>query len=255
MTLQNFLTNEKWTQQTSLLIDADLYLFRALIATEEEVEWTTDCWSLYSDVAAAKESFNAQVKRWKQKFEVDSVVMCITGDKNFRKSLDADYKSHRKKTRKPLGYSAFVEWCKESYAYCCEPTLEADDVMGILATAPDSKTIIVSDDKDMLTIPANLYRPQREELGMSSKETADRTWLFQTMVGDSADGFPGPPRVGPVTAEKILGRDGGWSQVVQAFQKGGFSVDDALLQARLARILRYTDWNQETAEVRLWEPS
>jgi len=255
MTLKTFLTNEKWTQQTSLLIDADLYLFRALIATEEEVEWTTDCWSLYSDVAAAKASFNAQISHWKQKWEVESVVMCLTGHNNFRKTLCPDYKSHRKKSRKPLGYTAFVEWCKESYAYCCEPTLEADDIMGILATAPGSNTIIVSDDKDMLTIPANLYRPQREELGSSSKELADRTWLFQTLVGDSADGFPGLPRVGPVTAEKILGRDGGWPQVVQAFQKGGFSADDALLQARLARILRYNDWDNAMSEVRLWEPS
>tara|TARA_X000001382_G_scaffold40673_2_gene27250 strand:- start:2483 stop:3250 length:768 start_codon:yes stop_codon:yes gene_type:complete len=255
MTLKTFLTNEKWTQQTSLLIDADLYLFRALIATEEEVEWTTDCWSLYSDVAAAKASFNAQISHWKQKWEVESVVMCLTGHNNFRRTLCPDYKSHRKKSRKPLGYTAFVEWCKESYAYCCEPTLEADDIMGILATAPGSNTIIVSDDKDMLTIPANLYRPQREELGSSSKELADRTWLFQTLVGDSADGFPGLPRVGPVTAEKILGRDGGWPQVVQAFQKGGFSADDALLQARLARILRYNDWDNAMSEVRLWEPS
>jgi DNA polymerase-1 len=42
--------------------------------------------------------------------------------------------------------------------------------------------------------------------------------------------------------------------VKQAFLKAGLSVEDALLQARLARILRHTDWDVRQQQVRLWEP-
>ena len=56
------------------------------------------------------------------------------------------YKSNRKKTRKPVGFKAFVMWAKTTYKHY-EASLEADDCMGIMQTSPGANTIIVSDDK------------------------------------------------------------------------------------------------------------
>ena len=36
--------------------------------------------------------------------------------------------------------------------------------------------------------------------------------------------------------------------------KKGMTKDDALLQARLARILRWSDWDHEKSIIKLWEP-
>ena len=54
MTLMDL--NNKPTKPFELLIDADPLLYQALIASEEEVEWTdNDIWTLVSDLKVAKE--------------------------------------------------------------------------------------------------------------------------------------------------------------------------------------------------------
>ena len=69
-------------------------------------------------------------------------------------------------TRKPCGINALIDWVEEAYPSLRKPSLEADDVLGILATKPDNiggKVVVVSDDKDLKTIPCVLFRPSREE--------------------------------------------------------------------------------------------
>ena len=58
---------------------------------------------------------------------------------NFRKEIFPDYKSGRRKTRKPVGYVAFCDWVRETYSTASRPMLEADDVMGIIATMPATR--------------------------------------------------------------------------------------------------------------------
>jgi DNA polymerase-1 len=181
--------------------------------------------------------------------------MCISGADNFRKGISPTYKGGRKKSRKPCGYPAFVQWCKDTYEYGIEDTLEADDLMGILATTPGANTIIVSDDKDMLTIPSRLYLPTRGDLIDQTVAAADHAFLTQTLTGDTTDGYSGCPKVGAVTAARILGSRPDWSLVESAFIKSGLTKDDALTQARLARILRHEDWDQKNKVVKLWRSS
>ena len=45
-----------------------------------------------------------------------------------------------------------------------------------------------------------------------------------------------------------------WSAVVSTFEAKGLTHADALLQARLARILRREDYDRETGEITLWTP-
>ena len=67
--------------------------------------------------------------------------------------------------------------------------IEADDLMAIIQSNPDNagKTIIVSDDKDLLSCPGKLYRPTRGEKLDISEADADRAFLTQVLTGDSAD--------------------------------------------------------------------
>jgi len=243
--------------QTTLLIDADLYVYRTLAASEEEICWDEqrDLWSLNSDLKQAKENFKLQLEAFCETFKTASFILCFTGLNNFRKTFHPEYKIARQKTRKPIGYSSFVNWCQDHYSFAQVDTLEADDVMGILATCSKGKTIIISDDKDMKTIPCTLYRPSTGETLKINRQEADRNFYKQSLIGDPTDGYKGCPKVGEVTATKLLAGRPDWSVVEHQYSKQGLSKQDALTQARCARILRYSDYDFKKKQVILWEPN
>lgn len=238
-----------------LALDTDIFLYRCTSAAEREVDWGDDVWSLWSDLSEAKQAFHEQVKRLGEKLGVDNVV-CALSDSglNYRKTVDPTYKSNRKGTRKPVGYMAMKEWVGTQYNTIMKPGLEGDDCLGLLATRPGNDCIMVSDDKDLKTIPGRLYRPQADEMLTITEDDADRFFLTQVCVGDPTDGYKGIPGIGPKRAEAILGTRPHWAAVEQAFIKAGLTRDDAIRQARLARILRWSDWDQEKGEPKLWTP-
>tara|TARA_X000001382_G_scaffold130526_1_gene125703 strand:- start:996 stop:1754 length:759 start_codon:yes stop_codon:yes gene_type:complete len=240
----------------TLLIDADLYLYRSCVASEEEICWSEeeDIWSLYADLKVAKQIFTEQIDSFCQKLNTSEILMCLSAPDNFRKDVYPLYKSGRKKTRKPLGYRAFVDWCKETYPYHVEPKCEADDVMGYIQSSNKTPTVIVSDDKDLKTISGKLYRPMSDELLEIKPKDADYNWLTQCLVGDSVDGYKGCPRIGEKTAIKVLGNHPTWDLVAQAYIKAGLTKKDAVVQSQLARILRHTDWDTKKNKIKLWKP-
>jgi hypothetical protein len=45
-----------------------------------------------------------------------------------------------------------------------------------------------------------------------------------------------------------------WPRVLEAYTKAGLTEADALTQARLARILRWSDWDAKERKPILWTP-
>ena len=87
--------------------------------------------------------------------------------------------------------------------------------------------------------------------------------LLQALTGDTVDGYAGCPGVGPVAAEKILKEfmaeeafdvKAAWSAVVEAYSKKGLGEEEALTQARVARICRAEDYDFKRKTVKLWTP-
>ena len=245
--------------QTTLLIDGDILLYRESSAVEEAFDWGDDIWTLTGDAAVAKQAIDVWIAHHKELLEADKVVITLTGPENWRKDVLPTYKNNRKGKRKPVVFPALREYCRATYRTVEFNTLEADDVMGLLATDGlrkiDGKKIIVSEDKDMKTIPGYLYNPNHSEEGVQclSKHQADRHHLTQALMGDLTDGYPGCPGVGPKTAEKIL-IEGTWEEVLGAYLKAGLTEEDALIQARVARILRKGEFSVRTQKVKLWNP-
>ena len=64
----------------------------------------------------------------------------------------------------------------------------------------------------------------------------------------------GCPKIGGVTANKLLDVDCSWDTVVNTFAKQGLGEAVAIEQARLARILRNGEYDTDTGEVKLWTP-
>jgi 5'-3' exonuclease len=254
-----------------ILIDGDIHLYTTTSGAEVETDWGDDLWTLHSDFKECKEWLSDRVESLKKRLDSPNIIFCLSDDTNFRKGVLPTYKSHRKSVRKPLAYQALKHWAMSEYPIALWPTLEADDVMGIIASSiqhPKSTKhyIVASEDKDLKTIPCTLFR--QGELKTYSVHEADYWFYYQTLVGDVTDGYKGCPGVGEKGAEKILkaALDEGtpwanteqmnelfWTAVVNAYEKAGLTEADALVQARCARILRATDWSHETQKVKLWE--
>lgn len=243
------------TQDPRLLIDADGYLFKATIAAEYEGDWGDNIFVASTNIGKAQDMFNSEIDKVKRELGNGEIIMVLSGNSNFRKALDPTYKANRV-GRKPLGYTAMIEWLHETYGerVVLNDLLEADDYMGILATKPDAPlSVVVSDDKDMFTIPGTLYR--LGELSTIDDIAAERYWMTQTLTGDPADGYKGCPGIGAVKAAKLLATQGNfWPSVRREFLKAGMTEDYAVLQARLARILRYSDWDSTSKQPILWTP-
>lgn len=257
-----------------LLIDGDEMVFRACAAVEQEVRFNVILgeidWKeppihiLGSNPVQAREVLDEMLERFFERFESRDHLLCFSAPPNFRYSVWPDYKNNRAHSRKPLCFVELCEQVKRDFKCKSFPGLEADDVIGIIATSPSKRRkIIISQDKDFLTIPSQVWR--QGELVNVTEAQADYYHMFQTLVGDTSDGYKGCPGVGKVKAEKLLAspdqypgetyRDAMWREVVQQFEKAKLTEQDALTQARLARILRFSDWDNDKKEPILWSPS
>lgn len=248
-----------------LLIDGDQFLFKACVAVEKEVRWDEQNHVLFSNANEAWDNLRGMLERIFERFDSTEHALCFSAPPNFRHQIEPTYKGHRS-SRKPLCYADLRLRLEEGYKCVALPGLEADDVMGILATKPGkTQRIIVSQDKDMKTIPSTIW--DGVDLVTCSVVDADICHLKQTLTGDTSDGYVGCPGIGPVKADKIIqdaiNRNAHlagnavaccWSAVVEAYTKAKLTEADALKQARLARILRWSDWDGVNKQPILWSP-
>lgn len=245
--------------ELTILMDADMLIYSASSAVEQEIDWGKDLWTLHSNVSEAKDAFESTVKtivtsvlqKTKHKGE-HKIIMCLSDVTNFRYQVFPEYKGHRKGKRKPVCYRGLLKYVEETYECARYPNLEGDDVLGYLATTLDN-TVIVSGDKDMHSVPCRLYDHLKDEYYVITKEEADRFHLYQTLIGDTCDGYSGLPGVGAKTAQKILDKDCSWGAVVKAYESKGLTKADALVQARVAKILTKDNWSDDTGVI-LWNP-
>lgn len=259
------------------LVDGDTLVFAAASAVEKVIEWDADTFTLHSTPSEAQDHFERTLSGIRDGLRADRVIIALSDDKSrWRTSVMPTYKSNRKKTRKPICYKALRDYVHETQETFQRPTLEGDDVLGILATHPTlvkGEKIIVAIDKDMMTIPGlhlNYDKARGSDnydtlLKVVSEPEANRFHMLQTLTGDTTDGYPGCPGIGPVKANKILDAAEAedesaddfvpvWNYVVEAYKKAGLSEDVALMNARVARICRNTDYDFTKKEVKLWTP-
>jgi 5'-3' exonuclease len=246
------------------LLDGDVICYRAAVVQQETYKWSSDT-STTTLTGSAKDAADYAlnlVKAWTKLAGCSRATVCFTGPNNFRKRILPTYKSNRV-AGKPLVYQETVMAVEERYR--CERVhgLEADDLLGIMATTLPKyqDAVVVSIDKDMRTFPGRHFNPLKDKAPDEVMAgSADYNWMMQTLMGDTSDGYKGLPGVGEAKAKKILGTfrvSSGilWPKVVSAFRAKKLTEDDALIQARVARILRREDYERETKSVLLWHPT
>lgn len=243
------------TFQTTLLIDADYFFYRAASAVEEEHEYNPELTVIVGNFTEGKKIITSEMNKLKERFDTDDLILTFTHSTNFRKDIDPSYKGNRTK-RKPCGYLKLKNWGIENYKSVMIAGLEADDVCGILATNGELKSfVLVSPDKDLEQIPCRIFNLKDEF--SQSQEQARRKLFEQCLTGDATDGYGGCPGVGPKKAEVILNGvqgDDYWPAVVKAYKSAQRSEEDALNTLRLARILQASDWDEKAQVPILYTP-
>ena len=241
-----------------LLIDGDILIYKIATMNEVDTHWGNGLWTLHCDENICKAQVDSTIEDLLTDLEADSYVVALTDTHNFRKDVLPSYKDNRKQKRKPMVLNALRDYVLQEHNAVIYKGLEADDVLGIMATEPSNEQrIIVSIDKDLRQIPA-LVCSDGMNVDKISKTEADYWFMVQSMAGDATDGYSGVPNVGVKTAQKILGDNNVpllelWNKVLTTYEKAGFTKKEALQQARVAHILRHGEYNKKTHKVKLWQ--
>ena len=228
---------------------------------EEAIRWDDDTWTLHASESKSIDKLADTLEYYSNILFCKNIVIALSSKNNFRKKISPLYKYNRKNNRKPLTYVPCREWLEKNYKTYSYPYLEGDDMLGILATSKmiDGDKVILTKDKDLKTVPSTIWFMQGDNYTEVSEEEADYNHMLQTLTGDATDGYSGCPSVGIKTAEKILkplkgDKDAMWKAVVDRYKMNKLDYKFALLQARLARIIRNDDYNYERKRPILWQP-
>ena len=250
----------------TVLVDADVLVYQASNSVQRTIEWEPGMFTVHGDLGSAKEIVDRKLNKICEALQADKLVLALSDyDDPWRKRIMPEIKANRA-TVKPVLLHPLREYLHERYDTFQRPTLEGDDVLGILGTHPTlqpGQKIIVTLDKDLKTIPG--FHANLKELDSKGEDAireigeadADAFHLWQALAGDPSDGYSGCPGVGPKKADKILGGLAGadaWAAIVTAYQKAGLNEEVALVNARVARICRFRDYDFKAKRVILWTP-
>lgn len=225
-----------------LLVDADYVVYKCCAAAETEIDWGDDVILVTSKFSEAYNKVKRDLQNIAKNFlwDVPETILFFSDSVNFRKKIQPYYKGHRNR-KKPCGYKRVINALKSEYEVIVMPELEADDALGIYATA-NPGNILCSPDKDMRQIPGKLF--DMNETTTVERVEGQRWHLIQTLAGDQTDGYSGVPGIGIKRAISLFEEKGySWKTVVQAFADKDLSEDVALENARLAKILTADDYD------------
>jgi len=250
---------------TTLLLDADIVAYKVAARNQEDFDWGDTGESRVVDHERAICDTDSLISEYCEALKAQKVLICLTDPAaNFRKELEPTYKANRKNHEKP----ELLQWVKDylahEYQSFIRPRLEADDIMGIIATAGDrivkGPKVIVSEDKDLKTIPGHLYNPRRPDDGVVeiSPLDAKRFHMEQTLTGDPSDGYIGCRGIGVkspyVKALWEAEAKDLWEIVLAGYASKGKPPEDALLQARIAYILQFQSYSLKHKTIFPWTP-
>lgn len=207
--------------KTLVLVDGSSYLYRAFHAMPDLRAVPGDPSSPATGAIRGMINMLQALKR-----EVPAGYAACVFDASgptFRDALYPEYKAHR--APMPDDLRAQIEPIHEvvrllGWPVVCVPGVEADDVIGTLASCAARQgfeVIVSSGDKDLsqlvnehITIIDTMSGKRRDVAGVTSEFGVPPSLMvdYQTLVGDAVDNVPGVPKVGPKTAAKWLNEYG-----------------------------------------------
>tara|TARA_R100000030_G_scaffold34218_1_gene25569 strand:+ start:100 stop:870 length:771 start_codon:yes stop_codon:yes gene_type:complete len=155
----------------------------------------------------AIQGINNRIQEILIKTECDHYIGYLTRGKCFRYDVarSKPYKYNRRHGNKPPIYYALDAYLQQDpWNFISFKGLEADDLVGIARTL-NPGSIICSPDKDVLQqLPGKHYNYQKAQFHETTEDEAKAFLWKQVLMGDSTDGIPGIPGLGPKTADAII---------------------------------------------------
>jgi len=206
-----------------LLVDGSSYLFRAFHALP-------DLRTLDGFPTGAIRGVIGMLRKLSNDFEGSPVAVVFdAGGKTFRNDLYPEYKANRPPMADDLRVQIqpiFDIVLAMGLPLLRIPDVEADDVIGTLATEATRvgrRTIVSTGDKDMaqlvsehVTLVNTMTDVELDRDGVVAKYGVppERIVDYLALMGDTVDNIPGVPKVGPKTAAKWLGEFGSLDGVI-----------------------------------------
>ena len=130
-------------KKRTAVIDGDMVVYRAGFASEQEIKWDDDIWTLQSSEPEMKVIIDDMIEYAVDQTQSDAYLMVFSDSRNFRYSIFPDYKANRKDKRKPLGIKAITEWAFKNHNGVRKNNLEADDVIGMLCCTNENYVALI----------------------------------------------------------------------------------------------------------------
>lgn len=224
-----------------ILVDGSSYLFRAYHALPPLT-------NSKGEATGAMHGVLNMLDRLRKDYQPDYMVVVFdAAGKTFRDAIFPEYKANRPPMPDELRHQIqpLLEIIRaQGYPLLQIPDVEADDVIGTLATRFQGDVLISTSDKDMaqlVTERVHLINTMsetyldiegvQEKFGVLPSQIRD----YLSLVGDNVDNIPGVDKVGPKTAVKWLAEYGSLQGVMDNADKIGGKVGENL-RAALAHL-------------------
>lgn len=133
--------------------------------------------------------------------------MYLTGPSNFRDAVGVTkpYKGNRDDAHRPTYEHEIKDYIRHNWDTYTSDGEEADDLLGIAQCKfGPYDSVIISLDKDLDMIPGLKYNFVKDEIYFMQDDAAMSKFYHQLLTGDTTDNIPGLPKVGKVTASRVL---------------------------------------------------
>jgi hypothetical protein len=178
------------------------------------VNGETDCFSIVPEVQIEPleyclHSVKQTVRSIYEALNTNKFTLYLSGENNFRKELNPEYKANRDPLHKPAYYNEITEYLIKHWDAQVVNRIEADDAMAIEQWRAwydgyPEKTVICTIDKDLDQIPGWHYNfVQRRKYWITEFEGL-RNFYTQLLVGDRADNIQGVYGLGEKTVAKLF---------------------------------------------------
>jgi len=235
------------------IVDGDIVVYRCAFSCEKKIDGEV---ILIDPVERAIQRMDFLINEMLAMTDSTEYILYLSGKNNFRYEIFSEYKANRKDKAKPV----YLEQCRQhlidEYGAIVENGHEADDSIGIAATACNSidDYVICSIDKDLLQIPGKHFNFVKKELQFVSPLEASKNFYKQLVLGDVADNIPGydgkARQKVPKFLEEIMQLIDNCGSEIEMYEaiKGldGVEMETLDRNACLLHILRETE--------KMWEP-
>ena len=237
------------------LIDADSLLYKVGFALEDKIDWDCDDNpSYYSNLQQQLSSIESTIQSILMATGCDDYELWLTGKGNFRNDNPLTYKANREGMRKPTDFSDLFQKVVKKFEANVAEGLEADDMVVYLKTTYPEEYVLCAIDKDVLyQTEGHHYNYGKDTIVEVTEDEAIWFAYYQTLAGDTVDGYSGVPGIGDKRARKILEGITDermlWCKTLLTYRSKGLRRSDAINTMRLANMKQFNG-----SKIVLWQP-